>query len=367
VDSPVIIPVSGHDPNLDEFDSEEIRPARMTPLMVVVDPEPPRPTEGLPAPFSRVEAAKMRRHRTSSLRIRRWSARQSRAVRQNIAATLRQSFAGVTGYSLALCVLISLRVDSCVAASARVMSRMSVTIRRTTLNLVRRARASASAAGRAGSIAHGTIARQILAATVLARRGFAIVRRHAMEARRGYQGRTDAPAVEENVIRHLESDGALVATALGAVAIAYGGLLVVSWRDSAPPAHARAVAVQQPARVDRADVPQSLALGGIEAQPRNRALEARPRARVISASAINTIWRRNDTRSLQQAFERLRRETLAFHRCGVRITAADRAVARCDGVTGGVTDGADAAAPARWTIDFQRTGDRWAIQRVSNR
>jgi hypothetical protein len=39
----------------------------------------------------------------------------------------------------------------------------------------------------------------------------------------------------------------------------------------------------------------------------------------------------------------------------MRMTAADRAVARCDGVAG------------RTTFDFQRAGGRWAIRRVTNR
>jgi hypothetical protein len=224
-----------------------------------------------------------------------------------------------------------------------------------------------------------SLRRRSMAARVYARRGVAIIRRHAallvhkgahsirnaMDAAHGYWGRTDAPAVEGRAIRHLESDGALIATALGVVAIAYGGLLFISWSDPAPPAHAT-VATIQPARVDTINLPQSGAPVANEAVPRNRAFEAGPRARVISASTLNTIWRRNDTRSLQQAFERLRRETLAFHRCGLQITA-DRAVARCDGVASGVTDGASAAPRARWTFDFQRTGGRWAIQRVSNR
>jgi hypothetical protein len=34
-------------------------------------------------------------------------------------------------------------------------------------------------------------------------------------------------------------------------------------------------------------------------------------------------------------------------------------VARCEGI--------ESRAAVHWTLDFQRTGNRWAIQRVSNR
>ena len=46
---------------------------------------------------------------------------------------------------------------------------------------------------------------------------------------------------------------------------------------------------------------------------------------------------------------------LAFHRCGLRKTADDRAVASCDG------------AAAAWTIDFQRSAGRWQIASVTTR
>jgi hypothetical protein len=83
-----------------------------------------------------------------------------------------------------------------------------------------------------------------------------------------------------------------------------------------------------------------------------------------NARTLNAMWQRRDTRSLDQAFNSLRQQTLAFHRCGVRVIDADRAVARCEGVANAGTQAPRATA---WTIDFQRTAGRWAIARVATR
>ena len=87
-----------------------------------------------------------------------------------------------------------------------------------------------------------------------------------------------------------------------------------------------------------------------------------------SARALTALWQRRDTRSLDRAFSALRRETLAFRDCGMRMTDSDRAVARCEGtVTALTADGAPSSRSAIWTIDFQRTGGRWLIARVATR
>jgi hypothetical protein len=97
------------------------------------------------------------------------------------------------------------------------------------------------------------------------------------------------------------------------------------------------------------------------------AVSTRPHVRAVNVSTLGTIWRRSDTRSLQQAFTSLRRETLAFHRCGMQVTGANQAVARCDGVANATGGDLGAGRRVTWTIDFRRTGDRWAIQRVTSR
>ena len=146
-----------------------------------------------------------------------------------------------------------------------------------------------------------------------------------------------------SVLTQRESEGAWVAAALAVVAIGYGSLLLVSWGfgtgksslDAAP--HVTALSVAPLARI----------------------VEVQPRAARIDLASLSAIWKQGDTRSLQRAFAYLRGETLAFHRCSMRMTAADRAVARCDAV--------ESRATVHWTLDFQRAGNSWAIQRVSNR
>ena len=82
----------------------------------------------------------------------------------------------------------------------------------------------------------------------------------------------------------------------------------------------------------------------------------RPAKPALNTATLNAIWRRQDSRSLQQAFTGLRSQTLAFHRCGMRMTETDRAVATCEG-----------ASRAKWTINFRRSAGRWQIDRVSTR
>ena len=95
--------------------------------------------------------------------------------------------------------------------------------------------------------------------------------------------------------------------------------------------------------------------------------ERRP-ALTPSVRTLNTLWQRRDTRSLDRAFTMLRRETLAFRSCGMRMTDVDRAVARCEGVvTTRASDGEPSSRSAIWTIDFQRTAGRWLIARVAVR
>jgi hypothetical protein len=68
------------------------------------------------------------------------------------------------------------------------------------------------------------------------------------------------------------------------------------------------------------------------------------------------------------AFSAIRRETLAFRSCGMRMTDVDRAVARCEGVLPALAaDGTASSRSGTWTIHFQRTGGRWLIARVATR
>jgi len=92
------------------------------------------------------------------------------------------------------------------------------------------------------------------------------------------------------------------------------------------------------------------------------------RAFAPSVRTLTALWQRRDTRSLDRAFSAIRRETLAFRSCGMRMTEVDRAVARCEGVLPALAaDGTASSRSGTWTIHFQRTGGRWLIARVATR
>lgn len=177
----------------------------------------------------------------------------------------------------------------------------------------------------------------------------------------------DTPRDEPGSFSRLESEGAFVAAALAAAAVAYGGLLLTSWRQPAAAMAASAVAGRFPVVEPMAGTaPHVITARGV-ALP-DRAVEVRHQSAGVNAATLNAIWRRSDRRSLQQAFARLRSETLAFHRCSIKMTDADRAVARCDGVASpDDSESAGGARLVRWTLDFRRTGSNWMIQRVSTR
>jgi len=161
-----------------------------------------------------------------------------------------------------------------------------------------------------------------------------------------------------------ESNGVIIATLLSILAVTYGSFLTASWRHpvevragSAPASLESAAVAPVVAPVVASPVvvvpsgPPVAAPASVE--PKRAA--ARRGTGAMSARTLTALWKQQDTRSLYQAFAGLRRQTLAFHRCGMRKTADDRAVAKCD------SDG------STWTIDFQRSDGRWQIANVSTR
>jgi hypothetical protein len=266
----------------------------------------------------------------------RYSKRERRtrliASAHRLAASARHAAAGGAGYALALVALVALRCDSFTYVAARAMHS-----------------GSRSRRGPVSSVRHPS--------TTASRRTDVVAIQGGPQATR--LARTDA-------IGHLESEGSLVAATLAVVAVGYGGLLVMSWRDPAPRVAMSPITIRPlvTGGVGVAPLPVEARLAPA---PLSSPTAALPRAQVIDTSTLGAIWRRGDTRSLDHAFDSLRRQTLAFHRCGVQVTAVDRAVARCDGLANRSMGDGDAARHVTWTIDFRRTGDRWSIQRVSNR
>jgi len=160
-----------------------------------------------------------------------------------------------------------------------------------------------------------------------------------------------------------EADGVIIASLLAIVAVTYGSFLTATWRQ---PVDARVAQVSAPPRTTTAS-PVEAAVAPVTAvaavvntpQPLPAAaaepIVVRRTAAAMTTRSLTAMWKQRDTRSLEQAFDGLRRQTLAFHRCGMRVTGNDRAVARCDGAGGA------------WTIDFQRLAGRWQIADVVNR
>jgi len=158
--------------------------------------------------------------------------------------------------------------------------------------------------------------------------------------------------------------------------VGYGSFLMGSWGG-----RGQAGAVTRMAGIERSVVPAaappaSVAVPGAAPLAVTGALDATPGLIMATASVapsraaftptvktVTAMWRRRDTRSLDQAFTALRQQTLAFHRCRMRVTETDRAVARCEGVA---TNG-ESLRPVTWTIDFRRKAGRWLIGGVTAR
>jgi hypothetical protein len=162
-----------------------------------------------------------------------------------------------------------------------------------------------------------------------------------------------------------ELGGFVVALVLSVAVAGYGALLVMFWGDRVEYPVARAAAVLP---VPAAPVPTTPSLvEPVAGQPAivDAPAIGRPSVEPVAvverlpsvptARTLTALWQRRDTRSLDRAFTMLRQETLAFRNCGVRMTGADRAVARCQG------------SGRLWTIDFQRRAGRWAMTRVDSR
>jgi hypothetical protein len=67
--------------------------------------------------------------------------------------------------------------------------------------------------------------------------------------------------------------------------------------------------------------------------------------------------------SLREAFASLNGPFMSFEHCEVRLAAADRAVARCQGVQQGSASGGSPPQPRRveWTLQFDRAAQRWQM------
>ena len=150
-------------------------------------------------------------------------------------------------------------------------------------------------------------------------------------------GSNAVPAAPHTEFEVLESEGSFIAAALALAVVGYGALLLMSWRDPLP----RVVGGVGRSTWDRdrrgcgsgarrdarhAVPPQTRPVQSMRSSPmahRRRADLGRSQPRV-SAASLKAMWNRGDTRSLQGALTSLRHQTLAFHRCGMKMTGVDR-------------------------------------------
>ena len=362
-------------------------------LMAVVRAEVSDET-GAPRPLSRVEAVQARRAASSAAPPRWWNFssgatrchrsiawvatrsrdaissvanRRGRTV-SSVATGSARAFASIaTGFARAVLTVAtgSSRAASWVATrSGRAVTSTATGSDGAASSVVRGSReaisSTAEQARHAIASAAGHSRRRIAAAVALLALGYDSWSRAAGRAVRGARGRfalrpdrTPGPAGE---LRDLESEGSFVAAALVVVVVSYGALLLLSWRDPVPErsvAPAAVRAVTSPAPAPASSVTTNVALAPV-VDPAPAIV--RPASARLSTASLRAVWNRSDTRSLQRALNNLRSQTLALHRCGMQVTATDRAIAQCDG-----------SSHATYTIDFQRFADRWVIQRVSSR
>jgi hypothetical protein len=101
------------------------------------------------------------------------------------------------------------------------------------------------------------------------------------------------------------------------------------------------------------------------------ALDAYRRAfDTLDAASVAAIWPGADVDTLARSFSELRYQHLSFDRCQTRVTAADYAVASCDGSISAVSNSGDPALRRRhasWTIALRRVAGRWTIETLSTR
>jgi hypothetical protein len=195
-------------------------------------------------------------------------------------------------------------------------------------------------------------AQRLFSSTVQQARG--AVRSSAAAAERGMASLYHTVANLQQRREQPEFDGVVIAILLAIVSIGYGSFLTVAWRQ---PVETRAVAPAQATLTSTTLDPVVVSVARVLAEPVavTAPIGARHAAAFLSPRSLTAMWKRRDTRSLEQAFTGLRQQTLAFHRCGMRKTGDDRAVARCEG------------SGSTWTIDFQRQAGRWQIARVVTR
>ena len=307
------------------------------------------PADTRQAPLSRIESRQLRRRTSHLKRFARTAGSLSRhAVARALAAAQATGALAARAWSVTItgASALSQRTHEGAVSTARAAGRLSEQTRS-------QARSAAEAThqhARDAITSASRLRQHMTAHTIDAARATGRVSDRAWTNARQ---RFSAPARSRTVLEDLEFNGTIVAMSLAVVALAYGGFQ--RGPRPAPEAPLAASAVE----VEAAPLPITAPAPVLAVPPAtttDATVEPRPAKPALNASTLTAIWKRQDSRSLQQAFTGLRSQTLAFHRCGMRMTDTDRAVATCEG-----------ASRAKWTINFQRSAGRWQIDRVTTR
>jgi hypothetical protein len=331
------------------FDGEtDPRPKVAAPgsLLDVVAAASPADTPA--APLSRIESRQARRRTSHLKRLARGTLRRMVSAAQVMGAASARAWAAATTRAASL----SLRARSGTASAVRATGRVSAHARSSVRSAGAATRQHTSAAIVETSRLTQRLRAQTVSAATAASQAWAQTRSKARPL-------VGSPTSSRTVLEDLEFNGTIVVMSLAVIALAYGGFQRGARPAPLAPLSARAVEtvpleVAPPAPVMA--VPPAGLVGVPPAPMTDAAVVTRPAKPILNASTLNAIWRRQDSRSLQQAFTGLRSQTLAFHRCGMRVTDADLAVATCEG-----------AQRAKWTINFRRSAGRWLIDRVTTR
>jgi hypothetical protein len=316
----------------------------------LLEPAPATPSRTqVPAFLSRVESLQARRRKRRASRLRRY-ANGATAVQRHISEGTRA-----------------------ITNAVHRGSRASAT-------------KSGQAIGRAASIASertraaGRVSRQVASRGAAGARTMMTLSARAWSVSTASAPRLVTARISGTALHDQEADGLAIAVVLAIVVVSYGSLLVVTWRQPADHRVPDATAIEAPhaaatpaARTLVAmpvNESRLMELPGVTPAPPHEAVSVAPRrvAFIPSEKMLTAMWQQRDTRSLERAFTTLRGQTLAFHRCGMRVTDSNRAVARCQGVATIVAaDGTQFARPATWTLMFRRAAGRWVIADVAMR
>ena len=317
-------------------------------LLDVVAAESPADTPL--APLSRIESRQARR-RTSHLK------RLARGARAFSSQALAYAVSAAHATAAASARAWSVTIAKASALSERTRARATSTARAT-------GRVSEQARAKARSAAEAThqhareaitganrLRHRMTAQTIDAARATGRVSDRAWSSARQRFG---AATTSRTVIGDLEFNAAIIAMSLAVVALTYGGFQRAPRPATAGPGAPVAALAVETVPLPATEPAAVLAVPPAATTDTN--VVTHPAKPALTASTLNAIWKRQDSRSLQRAFSGLRSQTLAFHRCGMRMTDTDRAVATCDG-----------ASAAKWTINFRRSAGRWQIDRVTTR